>query len=167
MSHFNTRKLSDILNGEGLEDLVRKFEEVEAAPDFKPVPEGTYEVDFVGGKLCSSTSGTTGYNCSFQISDGEHAGRKIWHTFWLSEAALPYTKRDLLKLGIRTLDQCDDAVPRGIFCKVKVVVRTEDDGTERNRVVKIEAGGVRSDPTGDPDFADAPPASESEKGGIK
>jgi hypothetical protein len=167
MARFNNRKLSDILNGESMEELVRRFEEVEAAPEFAPVPAGTYEVDFVEGQLCSSNSGTRGYNCSFQVSNGEHAGRKIWHTFWLSESALPYTKRDLLKLGIRTLGQCEDPVPPGIFCTVKVVVRTEDDGTQRNRVTHIEAGGVRSDPTGDPDFADPPSSSESEKGGAK
>jgi hypothetical protein len=167
MARFNNRKLSDILNGESMEELVRRFEEVEAAPEFAPVPAGTYEVDFVEGQLCSSNSGTTGYNCSFQVSNGEHAGRKIWHTFWLSESALPYTKRDLLKLGIRTLGQCEDPVPPGIFCTVKVGVRTEDDGTQRNRVTHIEAGGVRSDPTGDPDFSDPPSSSESEKGGAK
>jgi hypothetical protein len=163
MAHINNRKLSDILSGQSMEELVRRFEEVEAATEFTPVPAGTYEVDFVGGQLSSSTSGTTGYNCSFQVAKGEHAGRKIWHTFWLSEAALPYTKRDLLKLGIRTLGQCEDAVPPGIFCTVKVVVRVDDDGTQRNRVTHIEAGGVRNDPTGDPDFADAPLPGESAK----
>lgn len=156
MSRSNQRKLSDILSGESREELARRFDEVEAATEFAPLPAGTYEVDFVNGQLCSSTSGTTGYNCSFQVSEGEHAGRKIWHTFWLSEAALPYTKRDLAKIGIRTLGQCEDAVPPGIFCRVKVVIRADDDGTQRNRVTHIEAGGIRKDPTGDPDFADAP-----------
>jgi hypothetical protein len=162
----NPRKLSDILTGESREELARRFDEVEAAPDFAPVPAGTYEVDFVGGQLCVSQQGITGYTCSFEISAGECRGRKIWHTAWLSEASLPYTKRDLKKLGIHNLEQCEKPVPPGIFCTVKVAVRTEDDGTQRNRVTRIEAGGVRQDPTADPDFAQAP-ASTKDAGGER
>ena len=53
----NPRKLSDILNGESREELSRRFDEVDAAPDFAPVPTGTYEVDFVSGELCQSQKG--------------------------------------------------------------------------------------------------------------
>jgi len=158
------RRLSDIISGQTREELARRFEEAEAAPEFAPVPSGEYEVDLVSGELCRSLNGTTGYNCSFQVSSGEHAGRRIWHTFWLSEAALPFSKRDLAKLGIYKLEQCEKPVPPGIFCKVKVVIRVDDEGTQRNRVTHIEAGGVRKDPTGDPDFADSMPVVEEPKG---
>jgi hypothetical protein len=160
------RKLSDILNGESREELSRRFDEIEAAPDFAPVPAGTYEVDFVSGELCQSQKGVTGYTCMFEVSSGEHRGRRMWHTVWLSEAALPYAKRDLKKLGIHNLEQCEKSVPPGIFCHVKVVMRTDDDGTQRNRVTHIEAGGVRQDPAADPDFISAPPTGSTE-GGVR
>lgn len=162
----NPRKLSDLLTGESREELSRRFDEVEAAPDFAPVPAGTYEVDFVSGQLCVSQRGVTGYTCVFEISTGEYRGRKIWHTAWLSEASLPYAKRDLKKLGIFNLEQCEKPVPPGIFCTIKVVVRAEDDGTQRNRVTHIEAGGVRQDPTADPDFAPAPATTKAAEGGT-
>jgi hypothetical protein len=165
MSEKNPKKLSDILNGESHEELSRLFDAVEAAPDFTPVPADNYEVDFVSGQMCESQRGVTGYTCVFEVSDGEHRGRKIWHTIWISKASLPYAKRDLMKLGIHSLEQCKKPVPPGIFCTVKVVIRTEDDGTQRNRVTHIEAGGVRQDPTADPDF-DTPPPSGPSGGGV-
>jgi hypothetical protein len=164
MSRDNPRKLSEILNGETREELARRFDEVEAAPDFLPVPAGTYEVDLIHGELCVSQNGVTGYTCHFEISDGDYRGRRIWHTAWLSEAALPYSKRDLKKLGIHHLEQCEKPVPPGIFCTVKVVVRVDDDGTQRNRVTGIEAGGVRPNPTVDPDFAPVPATAKDEEG---
>lgn len=152
MSKENPRKLSDILNGQSREELARLFDETEAAPDFAPVPTGNYEVDLVHGELYESQKGTAGYTLHLVVADGECKGKKIWHTLWLSELAMPYSKRDLKKIGIETLSQCEQPLPPGIFCKIKVVLHTEDDGSTRNNVTKIEEGGIRQDPTGDPDF---------------
>lgn len=166
MSRSNPRKLSDILVGQNLEDLARTFDSIEAAPEYEPVPAGTYEVDFINGAWCRSSNGTTGYTCHFEIAAGEYRGRRIYHTLWLSEAAMPYSKRELAKLGIDKLEQCEQPVPPGIFCTVKVVERTEDNGSRSNRVVRMEAGGRRQDPTGDPDFA-SPMRGDVEKGGPR
>ena len=46
---------------------------------------------------------------------------------------------------------------------MKVVVRADDDGVERNRVTSFEVVEVLADPTADEDFA-APPAAEREGG---
>jgi hypothetical protein len=166
MPRENPRKLSDILDGRNLEELAHNFNSIEAAPEYEPVPAGSYEVDFVHGELCRSTNGNTGYTCHFEIAGGECRGRRIYHTLWLSEAAMAYSKRDLAKLGIVRLEQCEEPIPPGIFCTVKVVERTEDNGTRRNRVVRIDAGGIRNDPTGDPDFA-SPLRPNTEKGGTR
>jgi hypothetical protein len=99
------------------------------------------------------------------VADGDFKGRKIWHTLWLSEKAVPYSKRDLKKFGIHSLSQCEQPVPRGIYCTISVVVRTEDDGSTRNTVTKIEAGGIRQDPTVDPDFG-GPSTGVDTKGGA-
>ena len=158
------RRLADILSGRNLEDLARQFEGAEPAAEYSPVPAGTYEVDFIHGELCSSQTGSTGYVCQFVIAKGEHQGRRLWHTFWLSERAIPYSKRDMEKLGITSLKQCEEPVRPGVYCMVNVVVRTDDGGTPRNRINKIEVGGLRDDPMGDPDFGSFPRTDRTEGG---
>jgi hypothetical protein len=54
---------------------------------------------------------------------------------------MPQSKRDLGKLGIQSLEQLQRPLPRFIRCKVKVALRTDDDGAERNRVKSFEAIG--------------------------
>lgn len=154
MTRENPTRFSDILSGDALDELARRFDEAEAAPEFEPVPAGTYEVDLVHGELRRSQNGTVGYTCHFEIAEGEYRGRKIWHTAWLSDAAMNYSKRDLAKLGITQLGQCSDPVPPGIYCTINVVRRTDDDGRQWNEVKKITAGGVRADATVDRDFID-------------
>lgn len=164
MATEHRRKLSDILDGQQYEQLARQFAETEAALEYVPIPAGTYEADFTHGELCRSSAGTAGYRCTFEIATGEFRGRRVYHTFWLSEAALPYSKRDMKKLGIVDLRQCEQPVPPGIFCTLHVVERMEDDGTRRNDVRKIVEGGIRQDPTADEDFGFPP--RDAKKGGA-
>jgi hypothetical protein len=49
---------------------------------------------------------------------------------------------------------------------VKVVVRADDDGVERNRAVSFVVVEVLADPTADDDFATAPPAVADLEGGA-
>jgi hypothetical protein len=63
------------------------------------------------------------------------------------------TKRDLAKLGVTSLDMLDRPLPVGIVCDVKVVLRVDDDGIERNRVLSFDVVEVLADPTADADFA--------------
>jgi hypothetical protein len=72
------------------------------------------------------------------------------------------TKRDLAKLGVTSLDMLDRPLPVGIVCDVKVVLRVDDDGVERNRVVSFDVVEMLADPTGDDDFASPLPATTQE-----
>ena len=152
MSRYS-RRLVDILNGESREDLSRRFNETEAAPEYAPVPKGVYSTDLSSGELTNSGSGTPGYNLGFTIREGEFTGRRVWHTLWLTPAAMPMTKRDLAKLGITRLDQLERPVPPGIVCQLTVSVRTDDDGVQRNAVKGFTVARVDADPTADKDFA--------------
>ncbi len=152
MPRYQPKKLTEILDNDSRNELARQFKEAEAAGDYEPLPRGEYEVDVVNGEVCVSDRGTPGYTVTFQVNDGEHRGRRIWHTFWLSAAALPYSKRDMAKLGITKLEQCEQPVPPGLFCRVSVVVRMDNRGIQRNNVTRITAGGLREDATVDPDF---------------
>jgi hypothetical protein len=163
MSRFS-RRLVDILNGESRDDLARRFEETEAAPEYAPVPKGVYAAELSSGELTNSGSGTPGYTLGFTICEGEFTGRRVWHTLWLTPAAMPMTKRDLTKLGITKLEQLERPVPPGIVCQLTVAVRTDDDGETRNRVTRYEIVEIRPDSTADVDFAT--PEAGIESGGA-
>jgi hypothetical protein len=165
MTNHPRKSLVDVLNGNVRADLARQFDEAEAAGDLLPLPRGTYRARITNGELVASKSGTPGYSLTFTVDCGEQKGRKLWHTAWLTPAAMPMTKRDLAKLGVTSLDMLDRPLPPGIVCDVKVVVRVDDDGVERNRVVSFAVVEVLADPTADDDFA-APPAAGSMAGGA-
>jgi hypothetical protein len=159
---YPRKSLVDVLDGTARAALFRQFNEAEAAGDMLPLPRGEYRCRITGGELVTSKTGTPGYGLTFTVDAGEHKGRKLWHTSWLTPAALPMTKRDLLKLGIKSLDMLDRPLPPGFVCDVKVVLRVDDDGTERNRVVSFNVVEVLADPTGDADFASPMPSTHKE-----
>jgi hypothetical protein len=154
-----TRKsLSDILRNGDQERLRDAWQHTEAAADFKPLPAGEYVCHVIAVELFNArTTGTPGVKLAFKVIEGEHADRRLWDDRWLTQTALPWTKRDLGKLGIVGPEQLQRSLPPGIRCKCKVVVRTADDGTEYNRVQHFEVVGI--DPTEADAFApiDAPP----------
>ena len=156
-------KLSDILNGSG-GDFNSRWNTTEAAGEFGPVPRGEYVCHVTKGELESSRSkGTPGYKVELTIIEGEFKGRKLWLDFWLTGAALPMSKRDLGKLGIVSPEMMERPLPRGIRCKVTVVLRKDDDGIERNRVRSFEVVGIDT-PVVD-EFAPKPPGDAAEPDG--
>lgn len=159
---YARKSLVDVLDGTARADLFRRFNEAEAAGDMLPLPRGEYRCRITGGELVTSKTGTPGYSLTFTVDAGEHKGRKLWHTSWLTPAALPMTKRDLLKLGIKSLDMLDRPLPAGFVVDAKVALRVDDDGTERNRVVSFSVVEVLADPTGDADFASPMPSIRKE-----
>lgn len=73
--------------------------EVEEAK-FETIPKGTYPVVVENAEFkYSNTSGKPLWNITLVITAGEFKGRKIWHMMSFSEAALPYTKAQLLKFA--------------------------------------------------------------------
>lgn len=163
MSTHARKSLVDVLAGTSRDELARQFAEAEAAGDMLPLPRGTYRCRVADGELVTSKGGTPGYTLTFTVDDGEHKGRKLWHSAWLTPAALPMTKRDLARLGITSLDMLDRPLPAGIVCDVKVVVRADDDGVERNRVAAFTVVELLADPTADDDFGS--PLAGDELGG--
>ena len=158
MTKPSRKSLVDVLHGSSRDELTRQFDEAEAAGDMVVLPRGDYRCRVTDGELVTSKTGTPGYAVTFRVDDGDHKGRKIWHTAWLTPAALPLAKRDLAKLGVTSLGQLDRPLPVGFVCVVRVVVRTDDDGVERNRVVRFDVVDVLTDPTADGDFASDMPA---------
>jgi hypothetical protein len=135
-------KLTEVLAGRNREGLETAWSAAESAKDYTALPAGEYVARIIGGAPHAARTGTPGYKLAFEVLEGEHAGRRFWHDLWLTEAALPMTKRDLGKLGITRLEQLDQPFPPGIRCRVKLALRLQDDGTEYNRVRSFTVVGL-------------------------
>ena len=137
-------KLSDILANADGDTLRQAWKDTEAADDFTPLPPGEYVAHIIRGDLEQSRSNATpGYKLTFKVLEpAEHKDRQFWHDIWLTPAALPMAKRDLGKLGVVSLDQLEQPLPRFIRCQVKLALRKDDDGNEYNRVRRFDALGI-------------------------
>jgi hypothetical protein len=147
------KKLSDLFEDNDRERLAKAWDKTQAATDFGALPAGEYVARVVEGSFMTAKTGTPGYKLAFQVLEGKYAGRRVWHDLWLTEAAMPMTKRDLAKLDVISLDQLDKPLPRGIRCRVLLALRRDDDGREYNRVRSFEVIGIDT-PERDP-FAPA------------
>jgi hypothetical protein len=152
------KKLCDILqlNSER-EKLSSLWETTAAAAEFAPLPRGEYCFRILAGELFTSRRQTPGYKLTLEVTEGDFAGRRAWCELWLTEAALPMTKRDLEKIGVTNLEQLEQPLPPGILIKGKLTLRTDDNGNESNRLVRFECIGVEKGDT----FA--PPADDGAK----
>jgi hypothetical protein len=168
------KKLSDILrNGNagnnGNDWINEKWEDIPPAPDFgTPVPRGWYITHVIDGELFNAGTGTPGFKVSFEIIEGEHAGRRLWYDIWLTGAAKRAAVRDFAKLGIRDKEQLEKPIPRKqIRCKVLAVVRKDDGGLERNAVKSFDVIGIdppETDPFAPPDaVGNEPPGNPAGK----
>jgi hypothetical protein len=155
------KKLSDILLNSDRERLTKNWSATKAADEHVPVPSGEYRCRIADGVLFTSKSATPGYKLVLEVAEGDHAGRRLWHDIWLSDAALAMAKRDLAKLGIERPEQLDGPPPDGIIVSAKVVLRRGDDGSEFNRVTRFEVVDLES-----PEPNPFPPPNDLDTGGI-
>ncbi len=145
---MDRKKLTDILrHGEG-EDFRARWQSTQAADEFGPLPPGEYLCRVLSGELFQSRQGTPGFKLTMQVMEGDLAGRRCWADWWLTEAALKMTKRDLKKIGITTPEQLERPLPAGILVRVKLAMRRDDDGNESNKVKHFECAGVEENPFG-------------------
>lgn len=132
-------RLSDILPSGDNDGIGNLWDASQVADDFGPLPAGNYTCHIIDGKLEQSRRGTPGYKLTFKVLEpSDYAGRLLWLDCWLTAAAMPGTKRDLGKLGVQSLHQLENPLPRFFRVRVRVVVRKDDDGTERNQVKSFE-----------------------------
>jgi len=136
--------LSDILAAGGGDNIRDLWDSTAAAGEMGPLPAGEYLADLTDGKLeASKTNQTPGFAMTFSVVEPvEFTGRKFWHTAWLTPAALPASKRDLAKIGVTSLNQLEKPLPARIRCRVKLALRRDDNGDERNRLKTFEVIGI-------------------------
>lgn len=150
---MNTRKpLAGILAGSvrSNEDILDQFDTTSAADDYGPLPKGSYVAVAVSGAMSTAKTGTPGYTVEFRVIEGELTGRRLWRTWYFTQAAMPYTKRDLAKLGLDSKDKLTAPFPANrLVVKLTVTVRTLDDGTAGNEVKQLDLLRVQ-EPEADP-----------------
>ena len=138
------KKLSEIVKN--MAALKQQWAATKPAPDTdKPIPPGEYVCDLIDGAGFEARTGTPGFKVTLKVKEGDSAGRLVWHDFYLSEKALPYTMRALARIGITDLEQLDAGLPAGLVVKAKIVVNTRDGGGERNEVRSWELVAVNAD----------------------
>jgi hypothetical protein len=138
------KKLSDILTQAGeREKLQHAWKTTDAAAEFEPLPKGEYTFRIIAGELFQAKrKGTPGYKLTLEVTEGDYEGRRVWADFWLTGAALPITKRELAKIGITDLRQLEYPLPAVILIKGKLALRTDDDGTQSNRLLRFQYLGM-------------------------
>lgn len=156
------KPLAGILPGNSLiEDIFDRFETAEAADEFGPLPKGTYLAVAISVEMSEAKTGNKGYKIGFRVTEGDHLNRRLWRTWYFTDSAMAYTKRDLAKFGITGKAQLQQAFPRDRFvCKLFVTERKLDDGTKANEIKSFEIVRVQ-EPEVNP-FA--PQETESEGG---
>lgn len=101
-------------------DLVESAEEV-SSTEFTPLPNGEYTFLVTKSEVRQSQTGKTGYNIEAEVVEGDHAGRKVFNTFYISPespkalgvffnqmAAFGLTKEDYFSAGPTDEQVVDD-----------------------------------------------------------
>jgi len=111
----------------------------EAAIEYDVIPPGEYQAITLKVERFASKQGTAGYKITYKIVVGEYKDRRQWSDHWRTPTAAPYTKRDMMKLGLL----CDKDIEKADQYRVSlnVVVRMRDDGIEYNEVKSFRVLG--------------------------
>ncbi|QDV25333.1 DUF669 domain-containing protein [Aureliella helgolandensis] len=133
-------KLTNILQQIGsLGEIQAAWDSANSAGDFDVVPKAEYIADITQGEaIVSRSNSTPGYRLTFEIVEGPYTGYRLWLDCWLTSKAMHRSKRDLGKLGVTSLEQLERPLPAVYRCNVKVVLRRDDEGEERNRIQRFE-----------------------------
>lgn len=117
-----------------------------APPAAEPLPPGKFEVDVLHGKLSrKGRKQTPCFECKLRVRDGEFAGRFLWRDFYLTEAAVARSARELAALNIRTKDDLKRGCPPGLVALAVVGLEVDEEtGERRNIVLKLSALRVES-----------------------
>ena len=145
---MNLRKL---LTENGKKSIESVWDSTTAASDLKPIPRGVYEARLLKADVGESSTGTARVALKFEILGGEFEDRLAWSNLWLTEAGMQYTKRDLRKLAVHSLDELEKPLPKHHICSISVVLRKSDNGNEYNAIKSFEV--IRFEPEEDDPFA--------------
>lgn len=148
----------EAMQGDVSED--EEFVNWDEAPDFTPVPKGSYQARLYEFSGPNPGAEYPYIAVKFEIAEEPYEGRKVFKNYSFSPKALPYMKRHLAALGVpadqmtgrmKAMDLFESVADAPCTLEVKVVPpRKGADGTEygaKNEVVAVrpaKAGGDSS-----------------------
>lgn len=60
------------------------LESAEESTEYTPLPEGEYPLVITETEVVQSSTGKTGFKTVSEVLDGDHAGRKVFNSFYIS-----------------------------------------------------------------------------------
>lgn len=149
-------------------------EGLEPAGEFKPIPAGEYLMILESDEKCvSKTDEANSYlKCIFQIIDGPHKNRKLFHNFnlWHSSAdTQTFAMRQFgdLKRAVGVKGQINDTSSlQGQPIRAKVAIREAAKGYDAQNVIKMfipkenaqtQTGATQQAATSQPESGTTPP----------
>ena len=117
------------------------FDKAEPAPEYKPLPAGFYQARVVSGSYQQTKKGDDAYKIVFEVSEGEHKGRRVPRTYVFTDKAVTYSKRDLAPFRLTTAKQfLEPWPPLGIevYCRLLLALQRGNDGSEFNDIKRID-----------------------------
>lgn len=114
----------------GLDQFDEEFETVEA-PEYDEVPDGKFQARVDSVKLENSSKGDPMLKWDLVILNGTFAGRHVFKNAVISQASLPYVKRDLktLGLGLTKFSELAHRLEELLDVTVEITKRTRGDYT--------------------------------------
>jgi hypothetical protein len=121
------------------QDALAAFDAAPTAAE--PLPAGKYELDVLHGRLArKGRKQTPCFECKLRVRDGEFAGRFLWRDFYLTEAAVSRSARELAALNIKSAEDLKRGCPLGLVALAVVGLEgDEETGERRNVVHKLSA----------------------------
>ena len=124
------------------------FEKIKSVDEISPVPKGRYPVEIEQVRENKSVKGHDVFELLLRVTDGEHAGAKIYDWLYFSEKALPRVKLLLKALGIETEGEVEITAEllKGRKCKVDVIMDTyTKDGEDEVQSSVVTFAGYHPD----------------------
>ncbi len=81
-------------------DLASAFDKAVPAQRTQLLPEGTYIVKLRAGAFGESSSGKRRWTATYEITKGPHKGRIVYEDFYLTDAAMPFSRSRLGAMGL-------------------------------------------------------------------
>ena len=123
-------------------DLAAAFDSTAPAEKLAPLPAGEYPARWSACGLGESRKGTPLFFGRFEITSVEHAGRRLTHRWYLSKAALRYSRRELGTLGLTRFADLERGATPGGPVRLRVALRRDDSGGTFNEIRAVLPGGT-------------------------
>lgn len=85
-------------------------------------PAGEHKARIVeSSRNDTSAGGTPGGKVTFELTDPPYQGQRVRKHYWITERAIPHSKRMLDQIGVSTFEELDEFAKSGSLFEVEIV----------------------------------------------